>query len=283
MAAGRSASAPPRTSVWLDDRPTPRRSARSGGEQSGLDLARITEASVALLDAEGMAKFSMRRLAGELGVTAMSLYWYVGSKDELLEFALDAVQGELDVPADLDADWRAGVRHLAAAYRAMLVDHPWVSQTNGQYLNIGPGAMRFARAAQGVLRSAGLPPERLAGAMAAVFQFAYGFGTVEANWNARCAHAGLEDDEFYGLVLDKVSGRPEYEESLQLRDMASTGTVRQMRQHDFDTALDLLIAGIETMRAAPLDDSANAPGPTAPSAEAANSGSAANSLSVNES
>ena len=239
---------------------------------------------MALLDAEGMAKFSMRRLAGELGVTAMSLYWYVGSKDELLEFALDAVQGELDVPDDLDADWRAGVRHLAAVYRAMLVDHPWVSQTNGQYLNIGPGAMRFAHAAQGVLSSAGLPPERLAGAMAAVFQFAYGFGTVEANWNARCANAGLADDEFYGLVMDKVSGRPEYEESLQLRDMAVTGTVRQMRQHDFDMALDLLIAGIETMRTAPAGNTAHSPEDTAPLDDTANSSDdTANSPPVNES
>lgn len=51
-----------------------------------------------MLDAEGLAKFSMRRLAAELNVTAMSVYWYVDTKDDLLELALDAVFGELELP-----------------------------------------------------------------------------------------------------------------------------------------------------------------------------------------
>ena len=51
--------------------------------------------SVRLLDEEGLAKFSMRRLAAELNVTAMSVYWYVDTKDDIFELALDAVFGEV--------------------------------------------------------------------------------------------------------------------------------------------------------------------------------------------
>ncbi|NGO70152.1 TetR/AcrR family transcriptional regulator, partial [Streptomyces boncukensis] len=102
------------TSVWLERRPAPvRRRApavpRQGGEPGpeGLDRERITATAVRLLDAGGLGGFSMRRLAAELGVTAMSVYWYVDSKDDLLELALDAVQGELPLPpesADAGAD-----------------------------------------------------------------------------------------------------------------------------------------------------------------------------------
>lgn len=262
MSSGSAANGQHRTSVWLDERPSEKRRARSGASQrepQGLDRAKITLATVALLDREGMARFSMRRLAGELGVTAMSLYWYVNSKDELLELALDAVQGELELPAPRggpgnqdDADWRADVRQLATSYRNMLLAHPWVSATLGQYMNIGPGAMEFAHSAQEVMARAGLSPAKLTGALSAVFQFAYGFATVEANWNARCAAAGLTSDELYQEVMAKVTGRPEYADSLELREASETGaSVDAMRQHDFDTALDLLVAGIEAMRRTP--------------------------------
>lgn len=162
---------PPRPSIWLaaEERAKPARSAA----RNGLDRERITEASVRLLDAEGLAKFSMRRLAGEMGVTAMSLYWYVDTKDDLLELALDAVFDELagagtDGEAD---DWRAELRALSAGYRALLVRHPWASALAGTYLNIGPHSMAFARRLRQVLARTGLGPERQQGAMEAVSQF----------------------------------------------------------------------------------------------------------------
>lgn len=247
MASGSRAGRPARTSVWLDDRPEPRR--RTAAEQpSGLDRERITAAAVRLLDAEGLERFSMRRLAAELGVTAMSVYWYVDTKDDLLELAMDSVFGEVDLPAgDPDADWRDQARHLAGEYRRLLVGHPWVSSMLGRYLNVGPRATRFADAARRVVERSGLPRERIAGALAALFQFVYGFGTIEANWNSRCREAGLGPDEFYGLVFDKVRGRAEYADSLELVGERG-GTVDEMRQRDFDTALECLIAGMERMR-----------------------------------
>src|SRR3954469_14604895 len=121
--SGRSA----RTSVWLETRT--RRGGRGGGGPPGLDRAGITDVTGRLLDAEGLAKFSMRRLAAELDVTAMSVYWYVDTRDDLLELALDAVCGELRLPDPwvADEDWRDQLRSLATEYRALLVRHPWLS------------------------------------------------------------------------------------------------------------------------------------------------------------
>ncbi|MEV5463327.1 TetR family transcriptional regulator, partial [Streptomyces cellulosae] len=131
-----------RTSVWLEGTAHRR---RGGGQPSGLDRARIIEVSVRLLDAEGLARFSMRRLAGELNVTAMSVYWYVDTKDDLLELALDEVMGEMRLPdPDAGEDWRDQMRALAREYRTLLVRHPWVSALAGVFLNIGPNNLALS-------------------------------------------------------------------------------------------------------------------------------------------
>ncbi|MEV0280440.1 TetR/AcrR family transcriptional regulator [Streptomyces sp. NPDC050610] len=253
MASGRTRTI--RASVWLNDRPAPKRRAEhsgpgGGAEQSaGLDHDRIVAATVRLLDAEGLTKFSMRRLAAELGVTAMSVYWYVDTKDDLLEFAVDAAAAELEVPEEgTDADWRDQLRLLAVTNRDMLVRHPWVSRLIGEYLNIGPHAMAFATAAQRVAISSGLPMEQIPGVLALVYQFVYGYGTIEGRFAARCREAGLTQDEYFSEVMATVNERPEFEESKRLMDSRPSTDIEAMRARDFEVALDCAIAGIEVLR-----------------------------------
>jgi AcrR family transcriptional regulator len=240
---------PSRVSVWLDRR-TPSRT-RKADQPAGLDRDRITAASVRLLDADGLAKFSMRRLAAELDVTAMSLYWYVDTKDDLLELALDTVFGEIPATPE-DMDWRARLRELAAEYRRMLVRHPWVSTLIGGFLNIGPHSMLFSYAVQDAIRATGLPPENRTGAMSAVFQFVYGFGSIEGHFVQRTVEAGLSQDEYVRRAMGTIRADPELrrvmESSESLMDARGGGTVKEMRERDFVFARDLLIAGIEAMR-----------------------------------
>ncbi|MFG2606870.1 TetR/AcrR family transcriptional regulator [Streptomyces sp. NPDC048514] len=244
--AGRSA----RSSVWLEGKG--RRGGRAG-QPSGLDRERITEVSVRLLDAEGLEKFSMRRLAGELNVTAMSLYWYVDTKDDLLELALDAAFGELGLPDPGDAreDWREQLRALATDYRALLVRHPWLSPLAGRYLNIGPNSLAFSRVVQRVVRRAGLPAHGVMGAIAAVFQFVYGYGTIEGHFSARIESTGLSPDEYFEQAMTLASEDPGaaevMAESKELMAARGGDTVAEMLERDFTFALDLLIAGIEAM------------------------------------
>ncbi|MEE1803603.1 TetR/AcrR family transcriptional regulator C-terminal domain-containing protein [Streptomyces sp. JV176] len=272
-----SAQRPVRTSVWLEGKPAGRgrrnastgtgtgahtgtgtsasTGARTGTDHPhGLDRDHITAVSVRLLDAEGPAKFSMRRLAAELGVTAMSLYWYVDTKDDLLELALDAVFGDVRVPdlTDEDADWRDQLRELAASYRAVLVRHHWVSPLVGKFLNIGPRSMEFSAAVQAVLGRTGLARQDQMGGLAAVFQFVYGFGTIEGHFVQRCADAGLSQDAYFRQAMGAIEDQPGYEGSFDNAGemMAARGgdTVEEMRHRDFTFALDLLVAGIEAMR-----------------------------------
>ncbi|MFI6285558.1 TetR/AcrR family transcriptional regulator [Streptomyces sp. NPDC051018] len=249
------AKRPARISVWLAPR-TER--GRRSAQPSGLDRRKIIDAAVRLLDAEGSAKFSMRRLAAELDVTAMSVYWYVDTKDELLELALDSVYGTIRLPdVSPEGEWREQLRALAREYRTVLVRHPWVSALIGNFLNIGPHSMAFSFAVQQVMRNTGLPPEGQMGGLAAVFQFVYGFGTIEGQFVQRCASAGVSEDEYYREALGTIQGQldeqPEirrtFESASELMEARGGTTVADMRERDFVFALDLLVAGIEAMRA----------------------------------
>jgi AcrR family transcriptional regulator len=240
------------TSVWLEAKA--RRGGRSGGQPSGLDRERITAVTVRLLDAEGLGKFSMRRLAAELNVTAMSVYWYVDTKDDLLELALDAAYGELRLPGTGPGDdWRDQLRVLAGEYRGLLVRHPWLSPLAGRFLNIGPNSLSFSRAVQDVIRRTGLPPHRMTSAISAVFQFVYGYGTMEGHYFARAADVGMSPDDYYKHAMESVTEDPDASDVVEgSKDiMAARGgdTVAEMLGRDFDFALDLLIAGIEAMAA----------------------------------
>jgi AcrR family transcriptional regulator len=246
------AERPARTSVWLEGKAPRRGAGRGGGQPSGLDRDRITEVTVRLLDAEGMAKFSMRRLAAELNVTAMSVYWYVDTKDDLLELALDAVFGELELPdPDSGADWREQVRALAGGYRALLVRHPWVSPLIGTFLNIGPHSMAFSLCVQKVVRNTGLPPYGQMGALSAVLQFVYGFGTIEGHFVQRCASAGMSQDEYFRQAMSTIGEQPQFSvnfaSATDLMEARGGDTVEEMRERDFAFALETLVAGIEAM------------------------------------
>ncbi|NED79073.1 helix-turn-helix transcriptional regulator, partial [Streptomyces sp. SID11233] len=73
-----------------------------------LSTGRIVEAARALVDAEGLAALSTRRLAAELGVSGPSLYNHFGTKDELLDAVADSVSAQVDLSMFEDGrPWRA--------------------------------------------------------------------------------------------------------------------------------------------------------------------------------
>ncbi|MBL1096377.1 TetR/AcrR family transcriptional regulator [Streptomyces coffeae] len=282
----------PQSSVWLSERKPPRRKADQ--QPVGLDRLKIVAATIRLLDAEGLAGFSMRRLAAELGVTAMSVYWYVDTKDHLLELALDAAMGEIVLPIEAVApakarvvsppasqpasqraarpaeahahlpaeprDWRDQLRQLAEESRKVLVRHPWLSPLMGDYLNIGPNAMVFTNAAQEVMRNSGLPVEKLSSALALVTHFVFGFSTLEGRFAVSCREEGIAQDELLQEVMTTVKDRPDFDGTREMFAAQGEISVEEMRDRDFTFALDITIAGIEALRdAAPRDAASQDP------------------------
>ncbi|MET9292236.1 TetR/AcrR family transcriptional regulator C-terminal domain-containing protein [Streptomyces sp. NPDC003077] len=167
-------------------------------------------------------------------------------------------------------DWRDDLRHLAHEYRRMLLVHPWAARLLGEYINIGPRSMAFSNATMRTMRRSGLPLEQNAAALGSLFQFVYGFSTVEVLHEGRCREVGITMDEYHEELMGAVQGRHGFAEALELADAAvgsaKGASARERRDRDFDFALDLQIAGIEAMRdRAPRD---RAPRDRAPSSAA---------------
>src|SRR6266567_4039796 len=88
-----------------------------------LTRERVMAAAIELADRDGIESISMRKLAQELGVEAMSLYTHVRSKHDLLDGMTDAVISQIPMSAD-GVNWKTSLRQLVLAARSVMLGHP---------------------------------------------------------------------------------------------------------------------------------------------------------------
>ncbi|BBG04320.1 TetR family transcriptional regulator [Pseudonocardia autotrophica] len=95
------------------------------GRKPTLDLETVITAAVRLADGDGLEAATLPKVSDELGVTAMSLYRHIGSKEDLLQLMLDAASEppSTAVPA---TGWRQGVRRWALDLWELYRRRPWI-------------------------------------------------------------------------------------------------------------------------------------------------------------
>ena len=99
------------------------RASQSG--RAPLSRNRIVDAAMCYVDANCLDDLSMRRLGGELGVEAMSLYRYFPSKAALLDGVVCHALDLLELPASNPTeDWERDVRAYARSFRQLARQHP---------------------------------------------------------------------------------------------------------------------------------------------------------------
>jgi len=92
---------------------------------TGLSHDTIRTAALRLIDQDGLAAFSTRKLGRVLGCEAMAIYWYYPSKDKLLDAVVDELVARVGIVAGGETDdWVAALRGVAHAYRRIAHDHP---------------------------------------------------------------------------------------------------------------------------------------------------------------
>ncbi len=116
----------------------------------------------------------MRRLAKDLGVEAMSLYYHVANKDDLFDGMVDLVFAEIVVPAP-GGDWVDAMRQRASSARAALLRHPWAVGLMDSRTTPGPATLRHHDDMIGLYRAAGLSMALSAHIYALLDAFVYGF------------------------------------------------------------------------------------------------------------
>ncbi len=111
-------------------------------------------AAIELADRDGIESISMRRLAQELGVEAMSLYTHVRSKNDLLDGMADTVISQVPLSAG-GTDWKASLRQLALNARGIMLRHPWAPRVVEAQAAPGPAALHYINVVLGILREGG--------------------------------------------------------------------------------------------------------------------------------
>ena len=119
-----------------------------------LTRERVLAAGIDLADRDGIESISMRRLAQELGVEAMSLYTHVSNKDDLLDGMVDAVIGKIPTSTD-GADWKMSLRQMVLAARRTVLTHPWAPRLIESRTTPGPATTRYINTVIGLLREGG--------------------------------------------------------------------------------------------------------------------------------
>ncbi|MEZ0074079.1 TetR family transcriptional regulator [Planotetraspora sp. GP83] len=95
------------------------------GAAEKLTRQAVVDKAVGLADADGVEAVTIRRLAQELGVTPMALYWHFKNKDLLLQGVADQVLAEVVTPEfDPAAPWNARLRAMVEALVRVLRRHP---------------------------------------------------------------------------------------------------------------------------------------------------------------
>ncbi|UXX92735.1 TetR/AcrR family transcriptional regulator [Streptomyces sp. AD2-2] len=123
-----------------------------------LSTDRIVETARVLVDAEGLAAVSTRRLAAELGVSGPSLYNHFRTKDQILEAVADSVSAQVDLSMFSDGrDWRTALHDWAVSYRSALRDHPNIVPVLATGPGRRPAGLRLADAVYGAMVDAGRP------------------------------------------------------------------------------------------------------------------------------
>ena len=140
-----------------------------------LNRERVATGALALLEREGPAAFTMRRLGAEFGVEAMVLYKHFPSRAAIVDAALALVLAELGPPTAGSGPWQEELKRWGRELRALALRHPRIFPllvTSGLE---GPAALPYAAAMNEVLERAGFHGQHVIDAMRALFGFVIGF------------------------------------------------------------------------------------------------------------
>jgi len=216
-----------------------------------LSRERVLQAAVKVADDGGIESLTMRRLAEELGAEAMSLYYHVANKEEVLDGIVDVVAreindvvGRIDVPSK-GADWKQAVRRRILSAREVLLRHPWapgVFETRG---NVSPAMVQYIDALLGLMRDGGFSYDLAHHALHALGSRAFGFtqelfdpGGGAGDEGATSMFEGMADHlpNLVGMLREVAHDDPD----------STLGWCDD--QFEFEFGLDLILDGLERMR-----------------------------------
>ncbi|MEU4705645.1 TetR/AcrR family transcriptional regulator [Nocardia salmonicida] len=180
------------------------------GPKPGVTVDDVVSAGIALADRDGIDKLTIRAVAAELGLRAMSLYTYVPSKDALIVLMVDAVAAA-DAPISADLPVRDRMIAIATQIRAELIEHPWLLEVSPWRQVLGPGRMGRYERQLVAIDGIGLGDLAMDRAIAVLTDFATGNARLAVAAAGAAAH--LSDAQWWevnGPLLARVMPADEF-------------------------------------------------------------------------
>jgi AcrR family transcriptional regulator len=219
--------------------------------RTALSRERVLAAAVAIADTQGLKALTMRRLAGDLGVEAMSLYHHLPSKDALLDGIVEAVIVEIQasIPREDLGGWRAALRDRFLAARRVMLRHPWAPGLLTSRTAVPPVVYGYYDEIVGILVAGGFSYRLTHRALHAFGSMTLGF-TQEmfspgepAPGSGSGAASGADVD--LGAMVPHLAAMME-SEIMHAADDPALGWCDS--QTEFEFTLDLLLDGLDRMR-----------------------------------
>jgi TetR/AcrR family transcriptional regulator, tetracycline repressor protein len=200
--------------------------------------------ALVLADAGGLGVVTIRRLAGDLGVTPMALYWHFRNKDELLDAMMGRVFAEVDLALDESATWLEQFRALMDSLAGALRAHPGIAPLFATRTNSSKSSLRMTEVALDTLRRGGFSPTE------ATQVARHALSTVV---NLVVGEPGFIAPDDSGELLDARRRARVFLEALppdrypRLVEAAAPLSSREDPDAYYEFGLDLLLAGIGEM------------------------------------
>ena len=211
----------------------------------------MLRAAIKLADASGVESLTMRRLADELGAEAMSLYYHVASKEDLLDGIANAVVAEInDVVGAIDApsagaSWKAAVRRRILSAREVMLRHRWAPRVLETRTSTSPAVLLYYDGLLALMRDGGFSYDVIHHAMHALGSRALGFapelfdpsgGTSDEEAAAALEAMTDQIPHLVGMLMEVAHDDPD----------STLGWCDD--QTEFEFGLDLILDGLDPMR-----------------------------------
>jgi AcrR family transcriptional regulator len=183
--------------------------ARQRTARAPLSREAIVDAALRVLDREGAAGLSMRRVADELGTGPASLYWHVANKDALIDLIIDRVAGEVPLPEPDPDRWQEQLRDWLLGVRRVFGRHPGVAALTLGRIPTGRNVVRWAEWTLALMRGAGIP-DRIAAFAGDLLGLYLGATGYEAALPPMTSPTGepLSPEETAAMVRDYFASLP---------------------------------------------------------------------------
>lgn len=221
------------------------------GPKREMSIDQIVKKAIEIADKDGLAAVSMNRIAAELGFTAMSLYRYIPSKDDLLILMQDAACDIQLPPARPQHEWRESMREYVMGTIGIFRDHPWYADIPIFGIPIAPNNLRIVDWALRPLRDLPLNDYEKMSIVLLLSGYARSCGMLQRDIE-RAIQAGSSVEEFSGLNYSaalQVLVKPEQYPNLYPIVMSGAYTGENDSENtvgnDMDFGLERILDGIE--------------------------------------